>query len=54
MKLISKGNSDARLVIAQKTMESLKTVADAMKGLNADPTQYLIGIQYGLQIQKFT
>ena len=46
MKLISKGNSDARLVIAQKTMESLKTVADAMKGLNADPTQYLIGIQY--------
>lgn len=46
MKLISKGNSDARLVIAQKTMESLKTVTDAMKGLNADPTQYLIGIQY--------
>ena len=29
MKLISKGNSDARLIIAQKTMESLRTVAEA-------------------------
>ena len=46
MKLIAKGNSDARLIIAEKTAASIRVVAEAMKGLCSDPTQYLIGIKY--------
>ena len=46
MKLIAKGNSDARLIIAEKTAASIRVVAEAMKGLCNDPTQYLIGIKY--------
>ena len=46
MKLIAKGSSDARLIIAEKTMESLRVVSKAMEGICADPTQYLIGLQY--------
>ena len=46
MKLIAKGNSDARLIIAEKTAASIRVVADAMKGICNDPTQYLIGIKY--------
>ena len=46
MKLLAKGNSDARLATAEKTMESLRVVAEAMKGIDNDPTQYLIGVQY--------
>ena len=46
MKLISKGSSDARLIIAEKTMESLRVVSKAMEGISTDPTQYLIGVQY--------
>ena len=43
---MAKGAIDARLIIAEKTMESLKVVGDAMKGLTNDPTQYMIGVQY--------
>lgn len=51
MKLIAKGSSDARLIIAEKTVESLKVVADAMKGVSNDPTQYMIGLQYIKMLQ---
>ena len=46
MKLIAKGNSDARLIIAEKTADSIRVVAEAMKGICNDPTQYLIGVKY--------
>lgn len=46
LKLMAKGASDARLIIAEKTVESLKVVGEAMKGISNDPTQYMIGLQY--------
>lgn len=48
---MAKGSSDARLIIAEKTVESLKVVADAMKGISNDPTQYMIGLQYIKMLQ---
>ena len=49
---MAKGSSDARLIIAEKTVESLKVVADAMKGISNDPTQYMIGLQYIKMLQS--
>ena len=46
LKLMAKGASDARLIIAEKTVESLKVVGEAMKNISNDPTQYMIGLQY--------
>lgn len=54
MKLIAKGSSDARLIIAEKTMESLRVVSKAMEGICADPTQYLIGVQYIKMLTSLT
>ena len=46
LKLMAKGASDARLIIAEKTVESLKVVGEAMKNISNDPTQYMIGLQH--------
>ncbi|KAK8809519.1 hypothetical protein WA158_000462 [Blastocystis sp. Blastoise] len=46
IKLVSKGTADARLIVAQQRAEAIRLVANALKGISVDPTQYLIGIQY--------
>ena len=50
--ILAEGNKQARLIIAEKTAESLRTIASTIKSFSNDPTQYLIGLQYIKMLQS--
>lgn len=51
-KLISKGTADARYIVAEQRAEAIRLIADALKGITKDATQYLIGVQYIQALQS--
>lgn len=45
-KLKAKGDSDAKILVAEAEAKAINLIADGLKGFNVDVTQYIVGLRY--------